>query len=153
MLLATIFFLLASCSLPALLPNARHFGIGVAVVAAVVISAAIFAVRDLEANPSGGDGPAFFGIVFLFGVALVIIVASALGRLFARWLTQRLRRSGRKWTIRVLLTIGLIPFLLLALLAASAPIPGAPFGIALALGLPPLWLCAAIALAPNQSGH
>lgn len=149
-----IVLLLLGCSLPALLPGRRQFGAALAVVAVLLVVLAILALQDLEANPGGGDGPAFFALVFLFGVAQVVILASVLGRGLVRWLAQKLSGHARQKAVRGLVVGGmvpLVPLVVLLLLRWADGASGMAVVLAVLVGFPPLWLGAALTLWPGQA--
>lgn len=146
---AVIALLLLGCSLPALLPGRRQFGAALAVVAVLLVVWAVLALQDLEANPSGGDGPAFFALVFLFGVAQVVILASVLGRGLVRWLAQKLSGRARQKVVRGLVVVGMVP-LVVVLLRWADGASGTAVVLAVLVGFPPLWLGAALTLWPGQ---
>lgn len=139
---AVIVLLLLGCSLPALLPGRRQFGAALAVVAVLLVVWAILALQDLEANPSVGDGPAFFALVFLFGLAQVVILASVLGRWLVRWLAQKLSGRARQKVVRGLMVV--------VLLRWADGASGTAVVLAVLVGFPPLWLGAALTLWPGQ---
>lgn len=138
-----IVLLLLGCSLPALLPGRRQFGAALAVVAVLLVVLAVLALQYLEANPGGGDGPAFFALVFLFGLAQVVILASVLGRWLVRWLAQKLSGRARQKVVR-----GLVVLLLLRWGDGAS---GMAVVLAVLVGFPPLWLGAALTLWPGQA--
>ena len=147
---AVIALLLLGCSLPALLPGRRQFGAALAVVAVLLVVWAVLALQDLEANPSGGDGPAFFALVFLFGVAQVVILASVLGRGLVRWLAQKLSGRARQKVVRGLVVVGMVPLVVVLMLRWADGASGTAVVLAVLVGFPPLWLGAALTLWPGQ---
>lgn len=148
---AVIALLLLGCWLPALLPGRRQFGAALAVVAVLLVVWAVLALQDLEANPSGGDGPAFFALVFLFGVAQVVILASVLGRGLVRWLAQKLSGRARQKVVRGLVVVGMVPLVVVLMLRWADGASGTAVVLAVLVGFPPLWLGAALTLWPGQA--
>jgi len=148
---AVIVLLLLGCSLPALLPGQRQFGAALAVVTVLQVVWVVLALQDLEANPSGGDGPAFFALVFLFGVAQVVILASVLGRGLVRWLAQKLSGRARQNAVRGLVVVGMVPLVVVLLLRWADGASGTAVVLAVLVGFPPLWLGTALTLWPGQA--
>ena len=146
---AVIVLLLLGCSLPALLPGRRQFGAALDVVVVLLVVLAILALQDLEANPGGGDGPAFFALVFLFGLAQVVILASVLGRWLVRWLAQKLSGRARQKVVRGLV-VGMVPLVVVPMLRWADGASGKAVVLAVLVGFPPLWLGAALTLWPGQ---
>ena len=138
-------------SLPALLPRWHHVGIGVAVAVAFIVAAAVYSFRDLTAHPSGGDGPAFFGLAFLFGGSLGIIAASAAARALIELLVSKYKPSLCKFFAVVLLWFGCAPPLLLLAACLFEPRAVSLVWLALIFSYPLLWLGVAVKLAPNNS--
>ena len=151
-LMATLIFsILLLGSLPALLPRWRHVIIGTGVLLAAYTAALVYALRDLESNPSGGDGPAFFGIMFVFGCAQAIIATSLVGRVVARMIARSITLSAKTRVIRLLLAFSLLPLAAAGALVAQHMAATALIYFAVVLFFPLLWLALALQLAPNNS--
>lgn len=151
MIAALLLALVLACSLPALLPRWDHVGIGVAAVVTAVVAATVFLLRDLEAHPSGGDGPAFFGLVFLFGAALILVVGSVLGRVLIHAVVCRFSARTHGLAAAALLTAGALPLALLGVASLVEPTLVSFASVVFVLSYPLLWLGAAVKLAPNNS--
>lgn len=137
-------------SLPALLPKWRHALAAAGILFAALVLGLLYALRDLEAHPSGGDGPAFAGLILLFGSAELVVAASLVGRLIAHAAARALMPSTRRRVVNALLVFAFVPFALvctlvalhlaatgLIALAALALFPFAWFALALRLAAPP----------------
>lgn len=143
MLLALTFaMLLAISSLPAAFPRRKHAAIGLVLAFGLWIAGGVYLLNDLKANPSGGDGPAFFAISFLIGLGQLVVLLSLAGRVLAEVLVSRIAPSHCQRVIPYLLGIGMVP-VALAVLTGFNPVL---VGLAAIAGFPLLWMGMAMAL-------
>ena len=146
-----IFAILLSCSLPALLPQWRHALFVAGAFIAALAFAFVFLLRDLDANPGGGDGPAFATLIILFGCAQAIVAASLIGRVIAQRLARSLAPPTKRRVIKFLFAFSLVLFALAGVLAALHYASIGLIGLAGILLFPFFWLALALQLAPNNS--
>ncbi len=146
---ATIAICLAM-SLPGLMPRWSHVVCGAVASTVIVGITAVWFFRDLANHPSGGDGPAFFGAMFLVGVAQIVLAASVLGHVLAHRLARTLSPTARRRTTLAL--IGISPAApILSLLMHLASLAGPQLiGLTAVLSFPLIWLGLALQLAPNS---
>ena len=138
----TFAMLLAISSLPALLPHRKYAAIGLVLVFGLWIAGGAYLLHDLERNPSGGDGPAFFAIAFLMGLGQCVVLLSLTGRVLAEALVSRIAPGHCQRVIAYLLGIGTVPVVLAALSGFNPLL----VGLAAIAGFPLLWMGMAMAL-------
>lgn len=136
-------------SLPALLPKWRHALSAAGLVFAALVVGLLYALRDLGAHPSGGDGPAFAGLILLFGGAELALAASLVGRLLAHGLARALAPSTRHRVVVRLLVFALVPFALACALAALRWAGTGLIALAAIVLFPFAWFALALRLAPS----
>ena len=147
---ATIAILLVM-SLPAFLPRWSHVA-WVAFASAVAIGTVfLWLLRDLDNHPSGGDGPAFFGMVLLAGAAQIIVVASVLVRVLVHWLARSLSPAVRTCIAKALLGMALVASTLSLLMYLASFVAEQLIGFAAVLSFSLFWLGLALQFAPSNS--
>lgn len=138
----TFTLLLAISSLPAVLPRRKYAAIGLVLAFGLWIAGGAYLLNDLEKNPSGGDGPAFFAIAFLIGLGQCVVLLSLAGRVLAEALVSRIAPDHCQRVIAYLLGIGTVPVVLAALSGFNPLL----VGLAAIAGFPLLWMGMAMAL-------
>ena len=151
MIAALIIAILFSGSLSALLPRWRQVAIGVLCTLGLLVVVVAYLLHDLGQHPSGGDGPAFFGLAFLAGLFQGIVLASVLGRVFVDWLATKLSPVARKRVVATVLGLSVTPLVLVGLFAFAEPGVTTLLGMATIVALPGAWMAAALRLAPAHA--
>ena len=139
--------LLLLASVPALMPRWRDVIFSVGVLIATSVAAMLYLLRDLDAHPGAGDGPAFAALIILFGTAQLVIVASLLGRVIAQYVSRVLSPSTRARVIRVLVVISLLPLALAVVLVIQHMATTMLVAFAAVLFFPLFWFALALQLA------
>lgn len=93
---------LVLAGVPALLPRRRHALIAAGVYLALMLAAFFWAHAELG-SMSRGEGPAFFGMMFYFGMAQALLVGSLVARSIAFSVAKRVAVSARSRMVAFLL--------------------------------------------------
>ncbi|HEV7271058.1 hypothetical protein [Pseudoxanthomonas sp.] len=127
---------------PSLLPGWRAMLIGTLLMS-LALAILYFIVLGRLDHAFGGEGPTFFVVVLLYGLAQMLLAATCLARVAAgaamAWLSPPRRASCRRalrWTMSIAAGVT----------AMAALIHRIPAGLALSIGSLMLWLYIATAL-------
>lgn len=102
---------LVLAGVPGLLPRRRHALIAVGVYLALMLTVFVWAHAELD-SMSRGEGPAFFGMMFYFGMAQALLVGSLVARSIAFSVAKRVAVSARPRMVASLLLAFCLTFAL-----------------------------------------
>lgn len=147
-MLSIIFLVLAG--VPALLPRRRHALTAAGVYLVLMLAAFVWAHAELG-SMSKGEGPAFFGTIFYFGLAQALLAGSLVARTIAFSVAKRVPVSARSRMVASLLLAFCVTFAL-AMTGYARGFAGKDLLVlASALSSPLVWFACSLLLMPGSA--
>ena len=133
--------------IPSILPTWRSTLMAAGAMYVLLVVAFFWMLRQVDAMTTG-EGPAFFGVVFLFAAAAIILVGSCLTKFVIASVLSRAKPATALWVRRVIIGAGVLITAVLAYAALGAFVNR---GFVALVGSVSIWLSLITWLMPNNS--
>lgn len=133
--------------IPSILPIWRHMLIAAGVLYVLLTVMFFVSLGQIDAMTSG-EGPAFFGMAFLFGIATTILIGSCISRFAIISFLSYLKPNTRLCAQRFLIVLALLIIILLAYAILGFYINS---GFAIFVGAAAIWLPLVVWLVPKNN--
>jgi hypothetical protein len=146
--LAIIFLILSVA--PALLPRWRDTLIASGIIVVVALAIFLWALMQLD-QMTTGEGPAFFAIIFYFGLIQFVLGCSFIAKFITLSIAKKMHAADRPKLLKYLVIIFIVP-MILATISRSIGFVGRDLvAAAWIIFSPILWVSLAIYLLPDNS--